>query len=282
MSVRLVFNSVWRNPGNRGRRLGRLGRAVRWQVRKRVARTAKVIQLANGMRFNAYPDCVVSSALVYSEWPEYWELRFVRQFLQPGEAIIDVGANVGHISLLLADIAGPENIFAFEPTPISFRRLVENWTLNGWDITRLFPCAVGGANGAVRMPDTARPETTNSISAASVAARSVAVRLASLDSFRPHWSGRRVGLLKIDVEGSEREVFAGAGALLREDRARLVMFESLGGALDEGIASLLAGARYSVFQLDDTGRPSFGQCNAQNLFAIPDEQRSALPRCTAC
>src|SRR5439155_19648431 len=97
MSVRLVFNSVWRNPGNRGRRFGRLGRAVRWQVRKCVARTAKVIQLANGMRFKAYPDCVVSSALVYSEWPEYWELGFVRQFLLSGEAIIDVGADVVHL-----------------------------------------------------------------------------------------------------------------------------------------------------------------------------------------
>jgi len=245
-------------------------------VRKRVARTAKVIQLANGMRFKAYPDCVVSSALVYSEWPEYWELRFVRQLLQPGEAIIDVGANVGHISLLLADIAGPENIFAFEPTPISFRRLVENWTLNGWDTTRLFPCAVGGANGSARMPDTARPETTNSISAASVAARSVEVRLASLDSLRHHWSGRRVGLLKVDVEGSEREVFAGAGALLREDRPRLVLFESLGGAVEEETAALLAGARYAVFQLDDAGRPSFGRCDAQNLFAIPEEDARHL------
>jgi len=276
MSVRLVFNSVWRNPGNRGRRFGRLGRAVRWQVRKRVARTAKVIQLANGMRFKAYPDCVVSSALVYSEWPEYWELRFVRQFLQPGEAIIDVGANVGHISLLLADIAGPENIFAFEPTPISFRRLVENWALNGWGNTRLFPCAVGRACGLVRVPDTTRPETKNSIAGAPAAGRTVEVPLVTLDSFRPHWSGRRVGLLKIDVEGYEREVFAGARDLLREDRPRLVMFESLQGSVDSEVAPALRNARYKVFQLDEAGRPELDRASAQNLFAVPEENTSAL------
>ena len=32
MSVRLIFNSVWKNPGNRARRVQRLARALLWQV----------------------------------------------------------------------------------------------------------------------------------------------------------------------------------------------------------------------------------------------------------
>src|SRR4051812_6040667 len=127
MSVKLIFKSVWNNPGNRGQRIARLCRAAQWQFSKRIAPGAKLLRLPNGASFIAHPDCVVSSALTYAQWPEYHELQFIRRVLQRGQTVIDAGANVGHVSLLLSDICGGENIFAFEPTPVSFRRLCENW-----------------------------------------------------------------------------------------------------------------------------------------------------------
>ena len=143
MSVRHVFHSVWRNPGNRHRKIRKSLDAIHWQLHKRLVRTPRELRLASGTRFKAYPDCVVSSALIYSDWPEFREFQFIRSVLKSGDVVIDVGANVGHVSLLLSDISGPENIFAFEPTPVSFRRLTENWQLNGWPTTNLFPHAVG-------------------------------------------------------------------------------------------------------------------------------------------
>ena len=133
MSLRIVLNSVWNNPGNDGVRLRKSVAAVAWQIWKRTVRSPRVIKLRNGILFNAHPDCVVSSSLVYADWPEYHELQFVRSQLRPGEYVVDVGANIGHVSLLLADIVGVERLVAFEPTPVSFRRLQENWKLNGWD-----------------------------------------------------------------------------------------------------------------------------------------------------
>jgi FkbM family methyltransferase len=276
MSVRLITKSVWSNPGNRGQRIMRICRAVEWQFHKRVLRTTRILRLPNGMNFKAYPDCVISSALIYSAWPEFWELRFIRQFLRPGEAVIDVGANIGHISLLLADIACPENIFAFEPTPVSFRRLQENWTLNGWSTNHLYQAAVGRATGRVQVPDSVRPETKNSISSAATASHCVEVPLVSLDSQRSRWQDRRLGLLKVDVEGYEPEVFAGAIEMLRQDRPRLVMFESLGGKVEPEVAQVFLGAGYKVFQLDDVGRPDFDRQDAQNLFALPQETTDSL------
>ncbi|MGH7194367.1 MAG: hypothetical protein ACREJM_12680, partial [Candidatus Saccharimonadales bacterium] len=116
MSIRQVTCSVWRNPGNRGQRIRRTFAALRWQLQKRIVRSPRTVRLANGVRFRAYPDCVVSSALIYSDWPEFHELRFLRKHLGADELVIDVGANVGHVSLLLADLVGPENVYAFEPT----------------------------------------------------------------------------------------------------------------------------------------------------------------------
>src|SRR5205823_15067838 len=117
MSFRLITKSIWANPGNRGKRLRKTLAALAWQCEKRTLKATRILTLPNNVRFKAYPDCVVSSALIYADWPEYHELMFLRRYLRASELVIDVGANVGHISLLLADVVGPRNVFALEPTP---------------------------------------------------------------------------------------------------------------------------------------------------------------------
>ncbi len=67
MSIRIISRSVWNNPGNRDKRVRKLFAALRWQIYKRVVKRPKLITLANGARFRAYPDCVISSALQYAD-----------------------------------------------------------------------------------------------------------------------------------------------------------------------------------------------------------------------
>jgi hypothetical protein len=121
-----VMTFIWTNPGNRGQRLRRTLRGIGWQVTKRLANKTRPLVLANGARMQVHPDCVVSSALIYTDWPEYHELAFIRERLRSTDVVIDVGANVGHILLLVSDIVEPGHLFAFEPTPVSFLRLKAN------------------------------------------------------------------------------------------------------------------------------------------------------------
>ena len=267
------IRSIWCNPGNQGRYLRKTVEAFLWQLRKRTYRSTKILRLRSGALFKAYADCVISSALIYANWPEYHELTFLRRYLRAGEIVIDVGANVGHISLLLSDIVGPSGIFAFEPTPISFARLRENWELNGWPIENLKQMAVGARSGRVFIPNVDRPLTTNTILDTPAKAGSVEIPLVRLDDFRDSWHGQPIGLLKVDVEGYEQQVFRGARELLRIDRPRFVMFESLSGKIAPNVEALLAEVEYAVFQLGPDGRPEFAGQSAQNLFAIPEEYR---------
>src|SRR5206468_13677 len=108
----------------------------------------------------------------------------------------------------------PCNIFAFEPTPVSFRRLVENWQLNSWPIDGLFQAAVGSRAGKVFVCDEDSPVTTNTVTASPTNNRSVEVPLIRLDDLRHVQAGRPIGLLKIDVEGYEMDVFLGSRCLL--------------------------------------------------------------------
>lgn len=270
VSLRIVSRSIWGNPGNRGQRIQRTLAAIAWQLRKRLLRSPLTLTLASGARFQAWPDCVVSSALVYADWPEHAELMFIRSRLTPEDAVVDVGANVGHLSLLLLDVADRNALFAFEPTPLTLRRLTENWRLNGLPEDNIAGVALGAESGTVLMPDTDRPETKNSVLSPETGGPKVEVPLHRLDDYRSRWKGRRIGLFKIDVEGYEAQVLAGATEFLLTDRPRLVMFESLGGGLDSSIARYFDEAGYTVFQLGADGRPVRGELDAQNLFAVPD------------
>ena len=275
MSIRIVTRSIWQNPGNKGERVRRTLAALRWQLHKRIRKTAKTIQLKSGCLFRVYPDCVISSALQYATWPEYAELIFCRERFQRGQILIDVGANVGHVPLLLGDLVNPPDVFAFEPAPVAFQRLEENWRVNGWPTTQLFECAIGNVHGTIFMADTLSPVSTNSVHAIQTDG-DIAVAVRPLDSFRHLWADHAIGLLKIDVESYEPKVFAGSNSVLQTDRPRLIMFESLDRMLHPEIAMFLDEADYFPFQLDPQGRPDFATLTSQNLFAMPRELRGTL------
>jgi FkbM family methyltransferase len=245
--------------------------AIGWQLHKRILRRPVRRRIASGVSFIAHPDCVVSSSLIYADWPEFAEFQFLRNRLTPGEMVIDVGANVGHVSLLLADIVDPKDIVAIEPTPLTFQRLRANWEINGWPFDNLLQCAVGSEAGTVRISDSDHPLTTNAILTNS-GSNQMEVPLVALDDCRDRWQGRSVGLLKIDVEGFEGEVFAGARVTLSTDRPKVIMFESLEGRIEPRIAEMLSEADYVAIQLDKHGLPvNANPLDAQNLFALPRE-----------
>ncbi len=269
MGVRSIAKFIWQNPGNRGKRLQKFVRAFQWQVYKRTIRKPLTLTLANGVLFHAYPDCVISSALQYADWPEYAELEYCREHLKAGDIVIDVGANVGHFSLLVGDIVGPGNLYCFEPTPISWRRLAENFKLNRWPTDKLFQEAIGRATGRLNFPDLDSPDTTNSAVSAADSNNTVSVKVTPLDDLARILKKGSVGLVKVDVEGYEPEVFGGASEFLKNIRPRLVMFESLGGGLNKEVRDTLSSSGFRIFQLDRVSHDGARSFSTQNLFAAP-------------
>lgn len=197
---------------------------------------------------------------------------FLRKNLREGELVVDVGAHVGHISLLLADVVKPRNVVAFEPSLVSYHRLQENWQLNGWSLSGLCQAAVGAKKGVVYIRRFDKPVPTNAVVKDAGVEGFVQVPVVALDDIPELWREQSIGLIKIDVEGYEDEVFRGSTRLLSEKRPRMIMFESLTGELDVKLGRHLQNSRYKVFQLDSDGCPDFSNFGAQNLFAVPVER----------
>jgi FkbM family methyltransferase len=124
---------------------------------------------------------------------------------------VDVGANIGYYLLLIESLVGPSGAIAcFEPEPENLRELERNVAANAFGNVQVFAAAVGAGEGSVAM----RIGINAAIAGSAGEEGDFVVPLVSLDSAL---SGP-IDFLKIDVEGYEGEVLAGARRLLREHR----------------------------------------------------------------
>jgi len=126
-NTRYLLGSIWHEESNRKQCIKRLFLFFGSQVWKRVVKIPIVVKLFNGLQFRAHPDCQASSAVMYTRIPDSRDILFLRAHIRAG-TLIDVGANVGLVTLLLADRV--QHALLFEPNPIAAQRARENLALN--------------------------------------------------------------------------------------------------------------------------------------------------------
>jgi len=142
--------------------------------------------------------------------------------LRPGGIFVDVGANAGYYSLLASrGLAGRGKIYAFEPSTSPLERLRRNIEINELENVVIVPKAAW--KEATRLPLFASDiqDGMNSLLPVSHSGVRV-VDAVTLDSTIRE---ERIDLVKIDVEGAEKEVVVGARNLLRSRKIGGVIVE---------------------------------------------------------
>lgn len=156
----------------------------------------------DGYRLRFYPTNVSANLWINPDWRVH-SLALFRDYCRPGDVAIDVGANVGEVSIILSRRIGPEGrVHAFEPNPRIFRYLLGNLALNDCGNVTTANRAVGAAAGTTRLSDD-RYDDMNRV----VAIGGIEVACTTLDDAVP---AQPIALLKVDVEGSELRVLEGA------------------------------------------------------------------------
>jgi FkbM family methyltransferase len=163
------------------------------------------------------------------------------------ELALDVGANIGYFTGLLAVRAG--HVIALEPNP-QLRRFIagniERWSLDGR--IELDERAASSTSGTATLHLPAEYEGnygTASIDGAGAVTHEV--RTVRLDELI---AGRRVGVLKIDVEGHELAALEGASEALAAGLVRDVVFEEH-EPLPSAVSSLLEAAGYAISGIEE-------------------------------
>jgi FkbM family methyltransferase len=151
------------------------------------------------------------SKIVMKELTTTYQLDTVQ--LEPGDVILDIGAHVGIVSIYLAKKYPGIRVYAFEPHPDNYKRLVRNIEANG-----LYD-AIVPINGAVTSDgrDVAMPPLMGNSGGSNIYNHSgTQVSSYTLKEFlyRLNLQGK-VKLLKMDCEGAEYEILEGNPDLLK-------------------------------------------------------------------
>jgi FkbM family methyltransferase len=133
------------------------------------------------------------------------------EHLRPGGTFVDVGASVGFFSLLAGRLVGPDGlVLAFEPQPDAASSLWRNARLNNLSMVEVVEAAVGSLSGEGLLRGIGKA-TAHMVDDAKRGALSV--KITTLDE-RVGERPKTPVVVKIDVEGLERDVLAGMGRLL--------------------------------------------------------------------
>jgi len=230
MSLLNTYRFIANHPLTRGRKIDAIGRWLRWQIGSRVLGGPVAVPFVGKARLLVKPGMTGATGNIYCGLHEFEDMGFVLHFLRPGDLFVDVGANIGSYTVLAC--ATGANAISFEPVPATFDALLDNIHLNRLE-TRVEPRnqAVGRTHGELEM--IADQDTTNQAlpSGDHYTGKTIRVPLHTLDGTL---QGRMPKLIKIDVEGFETEVLAGAEATLANPNLRAVIMELNGSGARYG------------------------------------------------
>ena len=152
---------------------------------------------------------------------------FLARYLKPGFSFVDVGANIGALTLLAGRLTGPDGmVLAIEPSPTVFPYLQCNIASNGMAHVRLEQCAASDTDGRqVEFYDAPVDHFGMGSLAPQFGVQPRSVVSRTLDAILEHHAIARVDVLKLDVEGFEFSVLSGARNLLSSGSPPIIALE---------------------------------------------------------
>ncbi|CAD5373366.1 FkbM family methyltransferase [Rubrivivax sp. A210] len=213
----------------------------------------------------------------------------IERLLQKDWINIDVGANVGALTLLMATMAPEGRVIAIEPGPSTCARLRQNLALNGAiaSLVDVFQVGVSNVPGVLFWGE----DENNKGNAGLLGKEGTAVEVTTIDEIVQRLELKRVDFVKIDVEGMEYEVIAGSLRSIEKFRPifyyeTLEAFRSLRGFdLYGKVYALLNDAGYRHFAVMSgttlEAIDGLDHLKSSNVLAVPVEKTSGLGRLTA-
>ena len=175
-----------------------------------------ILTTIHGVRLLIDPsvDKGVELSLFETGTYEKGTIQLLNDFLKPGSTFLDIGANIGLMSVIASQYVGEEGtVYAIEANPKTIEILQHNLALNHCENVEIFPVALGSTNGNALLYENWDVNRGGASLLAQDDQDGVEVPVWKLDSLL---EGATIDVLKIDVEGFELEVLHGGIELLKK------------------------------------------------------------------
>ena len=247
-----------------GNRLGKprgFERIVRWFASpEKCSHLPELCLVRDGLVFLARPGVQVDWHVFFFGTYEPEVRRIFRTVLPLGGIALDIGANVGWHTLLMASLVGPSGrVLAVEANPALRQRLHDHLRLNRFRQVEVMPCAAADTEGMMEFyaPAANDPDSGNGhVVELGPGGRGGTIRVEArrLDAIVVAAGIERLDLIKIDVEGFEWRVLRGGEETIAKFRPHIVFeynaeYASRGGGTPELLGEFFRTHRYRLFAI---------------------------------
>lgn len=197
-----------------------------WHISSRLSSAPKAVVLAGSTRMIVEPGMTGATGNIYYGLAEWQEMAFLLHVLRPDDTFVDVGANIGVFALLASGVAGAHSLAA-EPFRSTFVRLERNIAVNGLQ-ERIRAKRMGLSLRTGELRFTTSQDTMNHIVAESEPVND-AIETCPVETLDRWLEAEAPVLIKIDVEGHDREVLNGSRSILAKPSLKALIVETWAG-----------------------------------------------------
>jgi len=214
---------------------------------------------------------------------EKLETDWVKQTIQKGDIVLDVGANIGYYTLTFAKLVGDTGkVFSFEPELFNFNLLQKNIEINNYKNVVTENVAISNNVGTTKLYLSNIRTGMHRIYPSHFCSEDfVKVKTTSLDEyFKDNEFGDKISFIKMDVEGSELGVLKGMKNIFETNRKIKILMEFVPscirefGAEPQELLKILQDQNFQFRHTNDDSETIESVKNVDNLLQKFDGEKT--------
>jgi FkbM family methyltransferase len=192
------------------------------------------------------------------EFERYETKKFIHA-INPGNVVMDLGANIGYYSLIASKYIGHEgHVFSFEASPKVYESLCKNCSLGNKNISH-FNLAIADKEGKLKFNLPQNPQEQGSGSLSTNNTGDIEVESISIDQFVQTENITRLDFIKMDIEGAEVKAFLGMKETISKYKPKMLFefspsrYEDIEITQFESLVKIMKDLRYKFRFLTRNG-----------------------------
>jgi len=208
------------HPLIKGNGYDALFRYIKFNAIQTIKPKTRIYNWIHGLRFFANRGDAGIVSNIYIKLADYEDSMFLMHHLKEHDIFVDIGANVGHYTLLASGVSKARTI-AIEPIPNTYEKLQKNINLNHLEAkVTCLNIGLGEAEGELKF--TKGFDVMNRVALENENVPTLTVPIQKLDEVLRN---EQPTFLKIDVEGFEYYVLKGATETLQKESLKCILLE---------------------------------------------------------